>query len=674
MKKLYLILSLMFVLLLFTMAVGASDVSVEAEDSRVFEVENGAFNLPSYVSPSNVKFTFEDGLNVKYVDENGGQVSITSGTVIDLTPFKQTVPTGQEYYIVKFYVNSNSRSYVFNFGSLPSVHVETSIGKDTLVSTNGKDVETKATVINTDGTYEYVDSANTFSELKVRGNTTPDYAKKPFQLKFSAKADLFGMGSSKTWILLANYLDQSQIRNSVMYEIGKILGMHTSEFQLVDLYLDGEYYGIYLLCEKVQISSARLDIVELEKLNDKLNSTYSDTPVKVTTGIENTIITEYSYIPGIKNPTDITGGYLIELDNNYWKDELCYFVTENGSHYVIKSPEYASKEQVEYIATLFGEMEEALMSSTGCNRLGRHYSEYMDVDSFVAAYIVAEFSRNYDAGSSSMYFYKDADVNGEVSKIVKGPLWDCDNTLGNIHKNGASDTEGYWAKGRSIWAGLTQQADFNQKVTEKFASVYDQIFDMIDVGGYIYGLVDEIGNSIYMERARWHSDDYSKWPTYYDGTHYDRWQSSPVFNFVDGYYTYDLDKDNTTVIGYLCEHIEERLNWVATAWDCDVEIRERSFVEKEPDPTPTPNPDENPDSSTQDSSTVDSSTIDSGTVDSSTNHTGTTDSTAPTSDNQGNEDGNGEENTVLVVIIAVLGVLALGGMTTAVVLGIKLKK
>ena len=340
-----------------------------------------------------------------------------------------------------------------------------------------------------------------------------------------------------------------------------------------------------MLCEKVQISSTRVNIVELEKLNDKLNATYSNSPVKVTTGIPNTIITEYAYIPNVVNPEDITGGYLVELDNNYWKNELCYFVTENGSHYVVKSPEYASKEQVEYIATLFGEMEEAIMSADGYNRLGKHYTEYMDVDSFVYAYIIAEFSRNYDAGSSSMYFYKDADKNGEYSKIVKGPLWDCDNTLGNILKNGAANTEGYWARGRSIWGGLTQHNEFNALVTKELTRVYDQIFDMIDVGGFVYQQVEEIGQSIYMERSRWNSNNYSKWPLYYSGVHYDRWQSSQVFNFVDGNYSYDLDKDNSTVIGYLCEHIEARLNWLAADWNCDVELRERSFVpkvEKEP--------------------------------------------------------------------------------------------
>lgn len=581
MKKIFILLSLTFAVMLFTLAVGAADVSVEASDQRVFEAENESFYLPSYVSPSNVKLVHDGTKNITYQRATGEVVALPSGTVIDLTPFKTVVPSGQTFYTLTIYVNNSSRILIFNFAdNLPSIHVETTLGAETIASTNGKDTLTKITIVNKDGSYEYKDTALSNSEIKVRGNATKAYAKKPFQIKLSEKTDLYGMGASKTWILLANYDDQSLIRNNVMYKIGELFGMHTTEFRNVDLYLDGQYYGVYLLCEKVSISSSRIDIIELEKLNDILNATYQQTPVKVN-GIANTIITEYTYIPGVVNPSDITGGYLVELDNNYWKDELCYFITENGSHYVVKSPEYVSQEQMVHIATLFGEMEEAIMSRTGYNRLGKHYSYYADVDSLVYAYIVAEFSRNYDAGSSSMYFYKDADKNGELSRIVKGPLWDCDNTLGNIHKNGASNTEGYWARNRSIWSGLTQHSDFNAMVTRELARVYDEIFDMIDAGGYISQQVADIGQSIFMERTRWNSNNYSKWPLYYDGTHYDRWQSSQVFNFVSGYYSYGLDKDSTTVIGYLCEHIEARLNWLAAEWGCDVTLRERCFEIKD---------------------------------------------------------------------------------------------
>lgn len=581
MKKIYFWVVFILAFILMALSISAFDIAVEDENGNVYHHDSYTFYLPSHIKPESIKLILGEDKTLSI-----GGVSV-NGTSVDISSYALKTDNGA-IYIVPVMFDGYDSFLNFRFAtSLPSVYVQTSLSEEYIIKYAYKDTGAHTTIINENGSIEFEDVSGN-SEFKIRGNTTRDYAKKPFQLKLSQKSDIFGMGKSKTWILLANYLDQSLIRNSIMYEIGKYLGMQTSNFTSVDLYINGNYYGIYLLCEKVQISSTRLDIHELEKDNDELNSTYKQFATSVTSGelIDSTILTEYRYIEGVKNPSDITGGYLIELDNNYYKDELCYFVTENGNHYVIKSPEYASREEVEYIARLFAEMEEAIMSGNGYNRLGKHYTEYIDIDSFAAAYIVAELGRNFDAGSSSMYFYKDKDVDGKTSKIFKGPLWDCDNTLGNIHKNGASSIEGYWAGARSIWSGLTKKSDFNRLVKEKFESAYDFIFDMIDKGGFVDKQVEELGDSIYMEQKRWGSNDYSKWPLYYDGTHYDKWQSSQVFNFAS-VYSQGNNEDESTVIGYLCEHIENRTNWLATEWNCDVTLRQRSFtVPVIPEPTP----------------------------------------------------------------------------------------
>ena len=582
MKKLYFALLFVFALFIGALSANAYDIAVQDDNGNVYCHDNYQFYLPSHISPNEVELILASDTTLSYVDVNGDFVSVLSGQMIDVTPFN--IASGAaDVYMVQIKINDLDGYVLFRFASnLPSVYVETSVGSKVIIENEYKDTDAKTTITNKNGTIEFKDSVTENSEFKIRGNTTRDYAKKPFQLKLSQKTDLFDIGTGKTWILLANYLDQSLLRNSVMYEIGKYLGVQTCNFTSVDLYIDGYYHGIYLLCEKVQISPNRLDIYELEKDNDELNSTYNQYATHVTSGdlIDSTILTQYSYIEGVANPSDITGGYLVELDNNYYQDELCYFTTENGNHYVIKSPEYASRQEVEYIARLFAEMEEAIMAENGYNSLGKHYTEYIDIDSFAAAYIVAELGRNYDAGSSSMYFYKDKDVDGQTSKIFKGPLWDCDNTLGNIHKNSASSTEGYWAKERSIWAGLTAKSEFNALVTEKFENAYDYIFDMIDKGGFIDKEIQKIGTSIYMEQKVWGSNDYSKWPLYYSGIHYDKWQSMQVFNFVS-VYSQGNNEDASTVIGYLCEHLEARTNWLAAEWGCDVTIRERVLVKEE---------------------------------------------------------------------------------------------
>lgn len=550
MKKIIFLTTFILTLLaIMTLALNAASV-YDANDNKYLATSDNVFYLPSHIKQNRVT-----------IEENGVKKQI------DLISSKATDKNGYEMYEYEI----DGITYTFYFASnLPSIYVTTSVALSQIIGeARVRDKGVKMFITDKNGVNHYYDKADTTSEIKVRGNTTDDYNKQPFQIKLDKKHDLFGMGEAKTWILLANYLDQSNIRNSVMYKIGELLGINTSSFQSIDLYINGEYYGIYLLCEKVQIHSQRVNIFDLEEENELLNPNNYGLTRRKTNGtlIDETIITEYQYVRGMENPADISGGYLIELDNNYYEGEKCYFKTSNGNAYVIKSPELASQEQVEYIARIFADMEEAIYSPTGKNSKGIHYSQYADVESLAYAYILQELGRNWDSGSSSMYFYKDRDVNGEFTKVVKGPLWDCDNTLGNMLKNNANNPQGYWARSRRLWEGLTQHEYFNYIVAKEFARVYPQIIDMTKEGGYISQLVDEIGTSIAMERARWKSDDYEFWPMYFGGEiHYDRWQSSQVFQFIDGAYSNGIDGDETTVIGYLNTHIVNRSNWLLSQW------------------------------------------------------------------------------------------------------------
>ncbi|MGM9665290.1 MAG: CotH kinase family protein, partial [Eubacteriales bacterium] len=284
------------------------DLSVTLPDGRTFaSTEAGEVFLPSYTDPTEIVFNFaKTGISYESPLTNK-KIGISSGDKLDITGFRESDGT----YSVKFYDGDTEYAYtVFISSSLPSIHITTSIGKDKIVSQYPQtDTNVKTAIINKNGKYEYVDTEHMHGELKVRGNTTDTYAKKPFQLKLNEKKNLFGMGEAKTWILLANYLDQSFIRNSVMYKLGSLIGMDACEFQSVDLFLDGEYYGVYLLCEKVQIGKSRVNITDLEKENDKLNATYGSI-VSVTSGelIDKGILKEYRYINGVTDPEDITGG------------------------------------------------------------------------------------------------------------------------------------------------------------------------------------------------------------------------------------------------------------------------------------------------------------------------------------------------------------------------------
>lgn len=580
MKKFYVFLSVVFFIFVFSITASARNVGASFTLSNGQEIQpvDKKVYLPAYSDITDLEVYFSSTFSNITFDG----VTVDDGYKLDITKFKTTDANGNECYEITFLVGKSPDVYtVYKANNLSAVFLTTSLGKKEILENEKTDYGTKISIVNSDGSYEYADML-TNSQLRVRGNTTPYYAKKPFQMKFEKKADLFGMGEARTWILLANYLDQSLIRNALLYELAA-LGMHACEYRSVDVYLDGEYQGIYLLCEKVQIQENRLNITDMEKLMDDLNPTYSSNTVTVTSGdlIDQTIVTEYRYVEGVVTPDDITGGYLVELDNNRKgaREDASYFITRTNmaeNYYVIKSPEYCSKEQVEYIARLFAYMEEAFTASDGINSLGIHYTEYIDIDSFAYAYIMAELGRNYDAGSASIFFYKDADVDGKTSKIFKGPLWDCDNTLGNILKNNAHIQTSFWAKNRTPWNALTQHDEFNAKVTEKFEQIYDVIYDMLDAGGYIDQQVEFMGDSVAMERVRWNSFNADKWPLYYDGYHYDTWNSITTFHSVSEYSDIINDTKNTT-IGYLAYCLETRTNWLVRAWDCEVETREREL-------------------------------------------------------------------------------------------------
>ncbi len=98
-------------------------------------------------------------------------------------------------------------------------------------------------------------------EIKGRGNYTWTLAKKPYQIKLDGSKPVLGMGAAKTWILLANYADASLMRNKLAYDLGASLGLHGSpDSRWVDLRINGEYRGNYLITEKVEVKKNRVEL------------------------------------------------------------------------------------------------------------------------------------------------------------------------------------------------------------------------------------------------------------------------------------------------------------------------------------------------------------------------------------------------------------------------------
>ena len=321
------------------------------------------------------------------------------------------------------YINTNS-------GNMNYIHANKSnkeSGSMMLVDANGKTIYNDA-----------------LTEIKGRGNATWKREKKAYQIKLDKKTDLIGnAGKAKTWILLANYLERTMFRNAVAFDLAYQAGLtETSRFTYVDLYCNGEYRGTYQLVEKVQIGENRIHIQDLEKATEAVNSQKLKTYPTFGGGTADGSRKGYQ-IPN--NPKDITGGYLLELDyKDRYAEEKSGFVTNRGQAVTIKEPEYASREQVEYIANFFQEFEDAVFAEDGkCPSTGKYYYEYFDLTSLARKYIVEEITKNIDADVTSQFFYKPSDSESKVGFC--GPIWDYDNSMANHGNKKALAPDGIFA-------------------------------------------------------------------------------------------------------------------------------------------------------------------------------------------------------------------------------------
>lgn len=269
-------------------------------------------------------------------------------------------------------------------------------------------------------------------EIKGRGNSTWNMEKKPYNIKLDEKVNLFGMGKTKKWSLIANHGDDSMIRNVLAYEAAEKAGMpYNPQFTPVDVYINNDYMGAYLLTTRIGIDKSNVDIEDLEGETEDVNENDLDTYPRAGSYGSSAGLIEGSKkwfdIPN--NPADITGGYIIEMElANRYTDELSGFVTTRSQPFTMKTPECLTKAQVDYISSLYQKFEDAVYAEADMATIGK----YCNVESLAQMYIINEWASNQDAGLTSTYFYKPA---GENETLYGGPVWDFDIGFGNNDSN-----------------------------------------------------------------------------------------------------------------------------------------------------------------------------------------------------------------------------------------------
>ena len=302
------------------------------------------------------------------------------------------------------------------------------------------------------------------AQIRGRGNSSWDNPKKSYRLKFDKATDLFGFGAARDWTLIANYVDLSLMRNYLAYSVAARFDTlkATTSTQYVEVYLNGEYIGVYLLCEQIEAKKNRVNIKE---------STWVDT------------------------------GYLIEMDGR--GDGTGFHA--NFKYYAIKTPDPElstfTKEHTkfikEYLENCFDTLDAGDYAAV---------KELMDVRSFAQAYIVYELFNCVDVGYASFYLHKD-----QGGPLRCGPVWDFDRSLGVIgNTKGAKEYDALWAKEANPWfKALLEYEEFRLLVAEELAAHKDAILQAMSD---CYAYADAHKDAFARNFKRWNILGTNVWP------------------------------------------------------------------------------------------------------------------------------------------------------------------
>lgn len=253
-------------------------------------------------------------------------------------------------------------------------------------------IESIVSVIDDDGSL-LQDTAG----IRLRGNTSTQFPKKPYRLKFAHKQRVLGSpAKAKNWALINNYSDKTLMRNIVAFHISETFGMPYTPFcKAVDLFFNGEYKGCYQLADKIEVKKGRVNIQEMDSAD----------------------------IAG----EALTGGYLFEMNDQglYEKN----WIRSSRNVWVVlhcPDPDEMVPEQKAYIRNFYQDMENAAYAASASDTTWR---QYIDYSTFSRHFLINQLCGNIDI-YWSMYMYKQ---RGD-QKAYSGPVWDFDLAFDNDYR------------------------------------------------------------------------------------------------------------------------------------------------------------------------------------------------------------------------------------------------
>ena len=327
--------------------------------------------------------------------------------------------------------------------------------------------------------------------LRGRGNSTWGLAKKPYRLKFGKKTSLLTntTDSNKKWVLLADYADRTLLRNKTVFDLAAKFGNipFATKTQSVELYINGEYRGVYLVAQQTEDKDGRAGIGAIEDDGDyDANFTATDDELKFLAELD----------AGAKDSNEE-----LYCDAYYANGKQKYYVFKSGAAKNPNGPFNQTDSNNVYIKRIKQYLDDvnSAIESGDENRI----RQYIDVPSFVDMYLLQEIADNADVGAGSFYLSKYSDGKYD-NKLTASPPWDFDRAFGNDQRC-LDPTKLYVAKGEyesdgtnvSKWyMHLCSKDWFVREIEKRFTQLEDD------------GTFDEIKNP----------------------ATYEKWKSSAAFN------------------------------------------------------------------------------------------------------------------------------------------------
>lgn len=389
----------------------------------------------------------------------------------------------QEEYTLQIMQSSN----------IPSIFIDTkSESMDWVNQEKGNEDSGAITYISSDGEVLY---NGKLSKIAGRGNSSWEEDKKSYSITLEDSVDFESMGSARKWILQANALDATRMRNKITYEMAKKIGLpYAVDSAYIDLYFNGQYAGNYLLCEKIEVGENRIDISE---------SAYEEQRKDIVEGKQYIVTEEGAYWQFDSRFDPEERGYLLEFNERIGEEEVGY-LRANDRQVEIKAPKYVSEDEYEYISAYAAVMTDSLINAADSDE----YQQYIDIDSWSQMFLINELANNTDANRYSVFYYKDYNT-----KMYAGPVWDYDIAWGNDFLG----KDPHCSFFRIGWYGtLYKNENFYQKIVNDYEIKLRPVLEY-----YLETGIDEtrefIRDSIRMDDVRWsNSDGYTRRSPYRD--------------------------------------------------------------------------------------------------------------------------------------------------------------